>query len=128
MGALGSEIVSVEWGVIVPGAQSHFGTGVLPSHGKLLYATATGTDNLYTTASAAATGALTLKSLIDAGARHALIQGLTADLYLGFGEPAVAAESILVVAKAIYRIENIGKLSHALYALSTGPVVVQCFL
>jgi len=128
MGAHGSEIISVSWGVIVPGAQSHYGTGVLPSHGKLLYATATGTNNLYTTASAAATGGLTLKQLVDIGARHALIQGLTADVWLGFGEAAVANESILVVAKSIYRIENIGKLSHALYAASTGPVVLQAFL
>jgi hypothetical protein len=120
--------MSQEWGVIVPGAQTHYGSGVLPSHGKLVYLTAVGTDNIYTKASDASTGGLTLKDMLEAGARHALIQGLSADVSIGFGEAAVADGSILVPAKSIYRIENIGKLAHALYLLSSGRVVVQLFM
>lgn len=122
----GSEVISVEWRCLIPGQPIHVGdpSVVMPAKTKLYYATCTGTNNCYTTADA---NGITLKMLIDAGARHLLIQGMTADVYIGFGEAAVSAQSILVPAKAIYRIENIGLLAKNLYLLSTGPVVVQAF-
>jgi len=121
----GTEVMSVEWRTLVPGELIHVGgLPVQPIHTKLYYATCTGTNNLYTTADA---NGLTLKSLIDAGARHLLIQGQSADVFIGFGEAAVSGQSILAPAKSIYRIENIGLLAKYLFLLSTGPVVAQAF-
>lgn len=118
----GSEVVSIEWGVLVPDAVNHVGSGRHPAVTKLVFASLDGTAPIHDIAAA---GGITLDSLPSA--RHLLVQGLSADLSIGFGMPAVAGESILIPAKQIYRIENIGKLRKYLYLLSTGPIIVQPF-
>lgn len=120
-----SEIIKVEWRPLVPGEKIHVGSdAVMPAKTRLYYATCTAANNLWSTADA---NGITLEMLIDAGARHLVICAISADTYIGFGEPPVSAQSVVIAAKEKYPLENVSLLAKHLYLLSSGPVVVQAF-